>query len=379
MHSPTSAANVGARPTLLNLLNPMQRYLLSMIVGALLTLTVLGGALYALKANAALPPPQFSNSLCIDEKLRTMRVAPPSDPSLLVVGSSVAWRHFNGAAATALDPDLKVFNAGFCGAKISEMEKITGWLTGRLPSVKHVVLIASPLDFEACTKSDPSQFNIQDADDFVFGGSPSIKYYARYFDPVVLASNARIIRQARTDLNAPDPLVQDQYGDAPNEPVESRGLFYGAVQLDDACFAALRRTAQSLAQREIAFDMTITPIHPEWTRQYATPAFSRVFKAKLSRSLSGTGGRFFPTPYQPHPSAFYDAVHIRWSATSCFTAALMRRIGSPSTALARAPAGAAEVQPALFEKTALPANQPHPIGSISKFPSPCAVETSIDG
>ena len=310
----------------------VQGYLVAMGIGGLLMLMLLGGALYAMRMAKSLPPPQFSNSLCIDEKINSMRKSPPRDPTLLVVGSSVAWRHFNGAEATALAPGLKPFNAGFCGAKMTVVDKVVTWLTGRLPSVNRVLLIASPFDFEGCTKPDPSKFDVKDADDFIFGGSSAIKYYARYFDPITLADNARTIRRARVDITAPDPLVQDQYGDAPNQPAESRGLFYGAAIPDDACFASLRRIAHQLDRRGIAFDMTITPLHPEWTRQFAPPSYAENFNARLLRSLAGTRARFHPTPYQPRLSAFYDAIHIRWSATPDFTAALMRRVDMPRSA-----------------------------------------------
>lgn len=302
---------------------PMQLYLLAMLGGALLTLGLLGGALATLKARDALPPPQFSNSICIDEKLHSMRMGMPSDPNLLVVGSSVAWRHFNSPAAIAADPGLRPFNAGLCGAKMTQVRKVSSWLTTRLPSVRHVLLIASPLDFEACTKADPSQFEIADADDYIFGGASPVRFYARYFDPVTLAGNAGMIRSARSSMFAPDPLFQDRFGDAPNQPSRSRGLFYGAVQPDPACFAALRQTAQNLQRKQIAFDVTITPLHPEWSRRFGGPAFAATFDRDMRASLAGTGARYDATPYQPAPDAFYDAIHIRWSATAAYTRALL--------------------------------------------------------
>lgn len=305
---------------------PMQVYLLTMLGGALLTLGLLGGALGLMKARDALPPPQFSNSICIDEKLHSMRLAMPSDPNLLVVGSSVAWRHFNSPAAIAADPGLKPFNAGFCGAKMTQVRKISTWLTTRLPSVDHVLLIASPLDFEACTKADPSQFDVADADAYIFGGASPLRYYARYFDPVTLARNAAMIREARSSMFAPDPLFQNRFGDAPNQPARSRGLFYGGVDPDPACFAALRQTAEMLRQRHIAFDVTITPLHPEWSRRYGGPGFAAIFTRDIHASLAGTGARYHATPYQPAPEAFYDAIHIRWSATAAYTRALLGKM-----------------------------------------------------
>ncbi|MDH7639200.1 hypothetical protein [Sphingomonas oryzagri] len=298
-------------------------YLLSLVAGGALMLIVLAGSLLALKATDHLPPPQFSNSLCVDEKLLAMRHDPPVDPNFLVVGSSVAWRHFNGTAATAQMPALRPYNAGFCGARISETYEITQWLVGRLPSVRHVLLIASPLDFENCSKDDPTQFSIGDTDQYVFGGGSPSRYYARYFDPVTLLANARIVRDARTDVAAMDPLVQDRYGSAPAEPTRSRGLFYGRVQPDPACFAALRAIAQSLEGKNIAFDLAMSPVHPGWERKYGGPRFWVPFDRRIAASLAGTHGRLLHVAYRPATDAWYDAVHVRWSATPALTRAFL--------------------------------------------------------
>jgi hypothetical protein len=304
-------------------LAPMRGYLLAMAIGALLTFATLAAALASLKAYDALPPPQFSNSLCIDEKLHSMRAAIPADPNLLIVGSSVAWRHFNSPAAIAADPSLRPFNAGFCGARMTQVRKVSAWLTARLPSVRHVLLIASPLDFENCTKADPSQFDVFDADAYIFGKASPARFYARYFDPLTLAHNAGMIRTARGSMFAPEPLFQNSYGDAPNQPDRSRGLFYGAAKLDPACFAALRQTARLLERKGVAFDVTITPLHPEWVRRYGGGAFATTFPDTIRASLAGTGARYDTTRHQPDPGAFYDAIHIRWSATAAYTRSLL--------------------------------------------------------
>jgi hypothetical protein len=309
-------------------LEPMRRYLLAMVIGALLMFATLAAALVSLKAYDTLPPPQFSNSLCIDEKLHSMRAGIPADPNLLIVGSSAAWRHFNSPAAIAADPSLRPFNAGFCGARMTQVRKVSAWLTARLPTVRHVLLIASPLDFENCTKADPSQFDVLDADAYVFGKASPARFYARYFDPLTLAYNAGMIRTARGSMFAPEPLFQNSYGDAPNQPDRSRGLFYGAVKLDPACFAALRQTAHMLERKGIAFDVTITPLHPEWVSRYGGGAFATAFPDMIRTSLVGTGARYDATRHQPDPRAFYDAIHIRWSATAAYTRSVLAEAGA---------------------------------------------------
>jgi len=308
-------------------LKPMQRYLLAMLAGASLTFCALAAILVLLKAYDALPPPQFSNSVCIDEKLHSMRTGIPADPNLLIIGSSVAWRHFNSPAAIAAEPSLRPFNAGLCGAKMTQVRRVATWLTTRLPTVRRVLLIASPLDFTDCTKSDPSQFDVLDADAYIFGKASPARFYARYFDPVTLAQNAGMIRAARSSMVAPDPLFQNSFGDAPNQPDRSRGLFYGAAKLDPTCFAALRQTARALERKGVGFDVAITPLHPAWVSRFGGGAFATEFPNNIRASLAGTGARYDATRYQPDPGAFYDAIHIRWSATAAYTRSLLVEAG----------------------------------------------------
>lgn len=303
----------------------MLSYLAGIVLGALVMLAALIYALIGLGAAGALPPPQFSNTLCVDEKLAGMRVAPPQAPDLLVVGSSVAWRHFNAPAALAAAPGLRPYNAGFCGARLDQTEQVTRWLTGRLPSVRRVVLVTSPFDFQGCSTHRDSHFDVADADRFVFAGASPARFYARYFDPVTLARNATSVQAARHDIRVPDPLVQDRFGDGPSEPRTDRGLFYdGGEPFDTGCFAALRRMATALHRQGRALDVTITPLHPGWAARYGDPRLA----SRVAAALAGTGARFHPAVHTPAVRSFYDAIHLRWSASADYTRALMRVIGA---------------------------------------------------
>lgn len=303
----------------------MLSYLAGVVLGALVMLAVLVYALVGLSAAGALPPPQFSNTLCIDEKLAGMRVAPPRQPDLLVVGSSVAWRHFNTPAALAVAPGVRPYNAGFCGVRLDQTEQVARWLTQRLPSVHRVVLVASPFDFQGCAAHREAHFDVAEADRFVFEDASPARFYARFFDPVTLARNATTVRAARHDISGPDPLVQDRFGDGPSEPRTARGLFYdGGEALDPACFAALRRMALRLHARGQRLDVTITPLHPAWTMRYGDPRLD----TQVAMALQGTGARFHPGVHTPQAGSFYDAIHLRWSGTAAYTQALMRVIGT---------------------------------------------------
>lgn len=320
-HAPADAPRDTAR---------MQRYLAGFALGAVLTVLSLVGALVGLRAADRLPPPQIANSLCIDEKLSGMRAHPPQEPNLLIVGSSVAWRHFNSPVAIATDPAIRPYNAGFCGAQISQSARVTAWLTQRLPSVRHIVLIASPFDFEACGFGETSRFDTGEADRFVFGHVSPAVFYARYFDPLTLASNARGIREDRASAASTSTLVQNRWGDGPAEPPVSRGLHYGDVRkLDAACFASLRGMARALEQRNIAFDVVLMPMQSEWSHRYGEPTL-RTLEHGTRSALTGTRGRLYASLIRLPSTAYFDAMHLRWSSTGPFTRALLRETDASS-------------------------------------------------
>ncbi|WP_299360474.1 hypothetical protein [uncultured Paracoccus sp.] len=302
----------------------MRGYVLALVAGALLVLAGLGTTLAVLSARGTLPPPQFSNSLCMDEKLRAMRDSPPQDPDLLVVGSSVAWRHFNSPAAAAAQPGLRPYNAGLCGASIAQTEVVVDWLADRLSSVERILLIASPRDFENCGGDQPSRFDVAAVDRYVFQGAWPLRYYLRYFDPPTFARNVRAVRENRGNLQTFDALVFNEFGDGPIEPPQDRGLLYGDVTIDPVCYSALRRIAVGLDERDVQFDVAMTPLHPEWLRTFdGDGKTTGAIDSGIREASAGTGASLLRADPQLGPAAFFDAIHIRWSQTDEFTRALL--------------------------------------------------------
>lgn len=311
------------------------RYLIALVTGALIVPTVFLAVLALLGQEGALPPPQFSNSICIDEKLAAMRRSPPQNPDLLAVGSSVAWRHFNSEVAIGEYPGLLPYNAGFCGANIAQTELVVAWMTERLPSVEEVILIASPVDFEFCDDQPadglfPSTFDVTEADRFVFEDTWSLFYYLQYFDPWTLFKNSRDIAARRSDMTSYATLMINEYGDGPIEPAQDRRLLYGAPVFDTTCFEGLRQTALYLSQRQIDFSVAVTPLHPEWLRIYDKGGeVTETLRAGIREALIGTEGRFVEPDTNFGESAFFDAIHIRWSYTDEFTRSLLAAVKRP--------------------------------------------------
>ena len=276
-----------------------------------------------LQHQGRLAPPQFSNSLCLDEKLGFMRAHPPEDANLLVVGSSVAWRHFNSPEAVRLDPLLRPYNAGLCGTNVAQTQRVTAWLMSRVPSVRKVVLIASPVDFSNCSADAPSTFDLKAVDSFVFQGASTATFYLRYFDLRTLLVNSIDLPDKRTDLTSFDSLVINAYGDGPLEPRQPRKLLYGAASFDPHCFTALRRTAQEVGRRGVPMTVALTPLHPQWRERFdPSGSAQRRLERAARTALADTGARFLPASALP-ADAFFDAIHLRWSRTPGFTRSLL--------------------------------------------------------
>ncbi|HCA66090.1 MAG TPA: hypothetical protein DEP73_18415, partial [Pseudomonas sp.] len=134
-------------------------YLLGMFAGLFGMLGGFAALLAWLNHTDNLPPPAFSNSLCVDEKLHFLRHNPIADPNLLIVGSSVAWRHVDGDVLIEQTPGLRPLNGAFCGLHANQSTYVANWLLDREPSVRQVVMIVDPLDFAGCWKVPDAVFD----------------------------------------------------------------------------------------------------------------------------------------------------------------------------------------------------------------------------
>ena len=173
-----------------------------------------------------LPPPAFSNSLCVDEKLRFLRHNPIDQPNLLVIGSSVAWRHVDGDVLRSSAPELRPFNGALL-LHANQSAYVADWLLDRQPSIRQVVMIVDPLDFAGCWKVPDAVFDREDADHYVYQQASRWGAITRYFSPRSLLRNARTIKAQRANEIEWDPLVFTRHGDGPLEARADRGLFYG--------------------------------------------------------------------------------------------------------------------------------------------------------
>jgi hypothetical protein len=318
------------------------RYLLAMVAGVALVVVSFVSMLVVLQKLSRLPPPAFSNSLCEDEKLLDLRDRHRSDtPNVLAVGSSVAWRHFDGTAVVKGSPGALPLNAAFCGLRISQTEYVLPWLLRQYPSTREVVALVVPQDFQSCSKPEVPVFDLVTAQDFFDRRSWFWSYYMRHFS-FSFFWNAAIIKEAREGRPG-YTLFQDKFGSSPIDPFAPgsfRELWYGALtDLDPECFAALRRIALHLAEGRQRLVVATTPLHPEWVERYGDRgALIDEFNRRITEALAGTRAVFWDghTAMGLAGEEFVDAIHTKWAAAQRFSTALVAatKLGSSAELVA---------------------------------------------
>ena len=304
-------------------------YLAAIIVGALTSIVSVIAIFIILDGHQRLPPPPIANNICIDEKLAFLREHTFNSPSVLVLGSSIAWRNVDSAAFSKATGGLHAVNGAFCGLRINQTAFVGDWLLDRLPSVRSVVVVASPFDFVGCNVNPSAVFSRNAADEFVFNREPKWGFYFRYFDPISMVRNAIYIGDMRSKPASLQPLIFTKFGDGPlDTDLSQPTLIYGAVpELDRNCFDALRTLANRLASEGRKLAVVTTPLNPEWKKSFDRDGgLGKRLGSAIVESVQQTDARYFDGDANANMSreAFADAIHLRWAAATTFSATFAR-------------------------------------------------------
>jgi hypothetical protein len=284
-----------------------------------------------LRATDNLPPPIITNNLCFDEKLRWISgELPATSPDLLVFGSSVAWRHFDGNEAVQSGLAKIPYNLGFCGSRLGQTAILIKYFLSKenFSTPRRALLIASPQDFENCAGPEQQTFSTQDADEALFSSVGTLALYLRNIDFVPLVRNAMVIKDKRRGTIPLDSFIFTKNGDGPLDTNESRrDLLYGQIaEFEQNCFSALRDITEEFAQRKIEFVLLLSPIHPRWLSEYDPDRQTmQELRSRIARTLKGTHFRVWDASESKlfSESDFIDAVHLRWSAVKRLTNAMV--------------------------------------------------------
>jgi hypothetical protein len=316
-------------------------YLATIGATAIVLIVLFGASLAVINRFGFLPPPQLSNNLCMDEKLAHLREHPIDQPTILTVGSSVAWRSVDsGVVREASDGQGMPLNGAFCGLKMNQTEFTALYLLGHYPSVRFVVLILAPPDLTQCSTANPDVFRPQDVDNFVFRREMAFGFYLKYFDPLTLAKNAMILRSMRNGALPLDAMTMDRYGDAPLDTDMSRNdlVYDGPDPLDPVCLSSLSKFAHDIEAQDRHLIVVMMPLSPVWKASYdPTGEIVQDLTRQIQSAITVADTIFWDAnrDFPMDPSAFVDAIHIRWSAAKIVSRArvLATGLGSPGGTL----------------------------------------------
>ena len=307
-------------------------YLATVASAPMVFLSLVWLGLAAINHFNLLPPPQLTNNLCMDQKLAYLRAHLIRQPTILATGSSVTWRSFDSSAVLqATDGRAVPLNVAFCGLKINQTSFVTEYFVRRVPSIRAVVTILAPQDLTECAATNPRVFDPADVDDFVFRHGSEFAFYLKYFDPLTLIKNIFILHSMETGGHPLDTMRMNRFGDAPLDTDASRGLTYGALPpRDPVCLASLQKLAKDLNAEGRRLIVVTMPVNPVWKARYDPDgAVMRNTTHLIRRALAGSEAIFWDANHKfaMKPSAFIDAIHIRWSAARTFSRALIVATG----------------------------------------------------
>jgi len=295
-------------------------YLLGIVFGAVLTLAAVGASLVALAAFDRLPAPPITSVDALDEKLRFLRENGDIRPSLLVVGSSMAWRQFDGKPFAAILGKGRVLNGASGLLKVHQTRFLTSFYLAHLRDLQTIMLILGPPDFANCRATPAELFDPEVASGYAFRNDFAAPLYIQYFSPTLYFRRALKYHERLVPLLG--ELWMDEYGSGPMQwtPEMIKGLRYDEANLDPACTDSLLALLSEIRQAGIRPVVVFSPVHPEYRRRY--PETMRQFKEVGARIESDIhhGIDFFDMSESDFQDAdFFDAVHLQWAAVRRFS------------------------------------------------------------
>ncbi|MET0430180.1 MAG: hypothetical protein ABW026_16995 [Microvirga sp.] len=317
----------------------VREYLIGLAGGCVLTLAALAGGFGILAWSDRLAAPPITKIEHLDEKLRFLRNHREIDPSLVVVGSSMAWRQFDGAPFAAQLGEGHVLNGATAFLKVHQTRFLTNFYMDHFPRIKTIMLMLGPPDFQDCTKIPAELFDTDDASGYVFEQDSPATFYMRYF------SAAHYLRRARDYEAREVPMIgdlfMDGYGSGPVQrpAAMKKGLRYGRLVFDGACTDALMKLLPEITARGIRPVVVFSPVNPEFRRRY--PGTMRRLQAVIARvrkeadptiEILDTSESDFRSP------EYFDAVHLQWAAVQRYSRQLARLV-LPEASSAAVPPG----------------------------------------
>jgi hypothetical protein len=285
------------------------------LVGVVTFFGVLVAVIAGLSYIGRMPAPAMTVVQHLDEKLRYLRDHPDLTPELVAVGSSIAWRQFDGKPFAERLGEGHVLNGASAFLKVHQTRFLTNFYIDHFPRLQTVMVMVGPTDFRDCSSVPAELFDPTDASGYAFERHPSLIYYLKYFAPLTYLRRVNSFQKSRVPLKG--EMWMDEYGSGPMQWTESmmQGLRYGAITLDKRCVDALQQLVSDLTTRGIRPVVIFPPIHPDYRQLF--PQTIVDLKAIAEELRTSTDGRIqiidvIEDPFGPED--FFDAVHLQWTA-----------------------------------------------------------------
>jgi hypothetical protein len=296
------------------------KYLAGLLGGGILTLACLGASLGLFAWSGRLAAPPITKIEFLDEKLRFLRDHREIDPSLIVVGSSIAWRQFDGEPFAARLGQNRVLNGATAYLKVHQTRFLTTFYMDHFRRLRTVVLMFGPTDFENCTSTQANLFDPEEGSRYVFEHASPASFYMRYFSPAHYLLRASNYDERQVPLLG--DLFMDRYGSGPMQwtPEMIKGLRYGQQRLDNACIASLLTLLEEIRARNIRPVVVFAPVHPEFRRLYPESILQlKQVVAQVTAEGGQNGDVFDMINGNFQTSDFFDAIHLQWTAVQRFS------------------------------------------------------------
>jgi hypothetical protein len=298
----------------------MRRYWFGNVAGVAAILSVMAGVITYLSHIDRMPAPALTLVQHLDEKLRYLRDHPEMTPELVAVGSSIAWRQFDGKPFAEQLGEGHVLNGASAFLQVHQTRFLTNFYADHFPRLQTVMVMLGPTDFKDCSSVSAELFNSDDASGYAFQRHVSLIYYLKYFVPLTYLRRIASFQRKRIPLTG--EMWMDEYGSGPMQWAEGmmRGLRYSAITLDKHCADALQHLVSDLTTRGIRLVVIFPPIHPEYRQLF--PQTITDLKAVAEELRVSTGGKVQIIDLiedTSRPEDFFDAVHLQWSAVQKFS------------------------------------------------------------
>lgn len=303
----------------------MRAYLLGLCAGGLAAVTAIAGgfaaAMHLRPQN--LIAPAISSVESVNEKFRFLRNRPDLDPQVIAVGSSITWRHIDGAALSA-GTGASVLNGATGLLAVHQTRALTRLYMDLYPRAATFVMLTSLTDFGACTRNG-TLFRPDDAAAYIRRERAELFFYLKYL------TLARYYAAARSWPEATTPFTGDRwldaYGSSPMQ-VADRGLRYGALPFDATCVEELKRFSSELRARGRQLAVVVMPARPEYLARYPDAAMQLDTVIDEAEPQFRTDGNLLVDfrDVAVESADFWDAFHLQWSAVRRINPALTAKL-----------------------------------------------------